>query len=119
MKITPIMEYMKVKTKMDKRGVLGMEDVKAVMLFLLVLAVVAIALFLALTNLNSAGLFTAGSQPANDTSNIINNITSGTTNFFKNVPTIFTILGAVVIITAVILILIAVQRISQSAGGFQ
>jgi hypothetical protein len=119
MKIKPILEYLEAKTKMNHKGVLGMEDVKAVMLFLLVLAVVAIALFLALTNLNSAGLFTAGSQPANDTSNIINNITSGTTSFFKNVPTIFTILGAVVIITAVILILIAVQRISQSAGGFQ
>jgi len=106
--------------KKSRKGVLGMEDVKSTMLFLLVLAVVAIALFLALTNLQSAGLFTTGSQAANDTDSVINNITSGTTNFFKNVPTVFTILGAVVIITAVILILIAVSRINNAAqGGFQ
>lgn len=102
---------------MNKKGVLGMDTVKAVMIFLLTLAVTAIALFLALSNLNSAGLFATGSQSANDTNSIINNVTKGTTDFFKNIPTVFTILGAVVIILAVVLILFAVNRFSGSTGG--
>lgn len=104
----------------SKKGVLGLDDVKSVMLTLLVLAVVAIALFLALVNLQNAGLFTTGSQAANDTNLVINNITRGTTQFFGNVPTIFTVLGAVVIITAVVLIIVAVTRINNAAGtGYQ
>ena len=114
-----INEYMKQsfieKMKKDKRGVLGLETVGSVIITLLVLAVISIAVFLALDSLNTAGLFTAGSQSANDTTNLINNITSGTTDFFSNIPTVMTILGAVVIILAVVLIILAVGRISGGA----
>lgn len=110
-----IKQYLK-DLKKDNQAVLGMQDVKQVMLFLLTLGVVAIALFLALSNLQSANLFGVGSQSANNTNLIINNITGGTTSFFGNVPTIFTVLGAVVIITAVVLIIIAVTRINSASG---
>ncbi len=99
----------------DKKGVLGLETVGSVIITLLVLAVIAIAVFLALDSLNTANLFTAGSQSANDTTNLINNITSGTTAFFANIPTVMVILGAVVIILAVVLIILAVGRISGGA----
>ena len=72
---------------------------------------------MALVSLQDSNLFTAGSQAANDTDIIINNITTGTTNFFGNIPTVFTILGAVVIILAVTLILFAVNRFSQGSGA--
>lgn len=101
----------------DKSAVLGLDTVQAVIVTLLVLAVVAIAVFLALVSLQGAGLFTAGSQAANDTDNIINNITSGTTDFFENIPTVMTILGAVVIILAVVLIIVAVGRIRAGADN--
>lgn len=109
MKLSPI--------KKDKRGVLGFETAKEVILTLLVLAVMVIAVFLALTTLNNAGIFTAGSQSANDTNMVINNITTGTVKFFGYIPTIFTILAIVVIILAIALILFAVNRFGGREGG--
>lgn len=102
---------------LQKKGVLGLDTARDVMIFLLSLAVVAIACFLALVSLQNSNLFTTGSAAANNTNFIINNITSGTTNFFTNIPTVFTILGAVVIILAVSLILVAVGRFGASANG--
>ncbi len=108
-------ELAKLRMK-NRRGVLGLDTVRDVMIFLLVLAVITIAVFLALVSLQDANLFTPGSQADNDTTNIINNITTGATDFFVNIPTVFTILGAVVIILAVTLILFAVARFSQGSG---
>ncbi len=109
--------FQKAKFDIGKRGVLGLDTVRDVLIFLLTLAVIAIAVFLALTSLQDASLFTAGSQTAADVNSIIGNITSGTVGFFSNIPTVFTILGAVVIILAVTLILFAVNRFSQGTGG--
>ena len=102
--------------KMNRKGVLGLETVIVVIISLLSLAVTAIAIFLALTSLQDANLFTTGSQSANDTDQLIVNITSGTTDFFANIPTIMAILGAVVIILAVVLIILAVSRIRSGAN---
>ena len=113
------MEYSKLKkiVSMNKRGVLGMDTVAEVIVFLLTLAVTAIAVFLAMVSLQNANLFTAGSVSANNTNAVINNVTNGTTSFFGNIPTIMTILGAVVIILAVTLILFAVSKFSGGAQG--
>jgi len=92
----------------NRKGMLGLDAVGGVIQWCLFLAVLAIAAFLALSNLNSAGLFTAGSQDANDTAILISNTTSGITLFFAKIPTIFTILGAVVIVLGVVLIIRAV-----------
>lgn len=91
--------------------------VGAVILALLTIAVIAIAVFLALTSLQNAGIFTAGSQADNDTDNIINNITKGTTNFFTQIPTIMTILGVVALIGAVVLIIFFVSRMGGQQQG--
>ena len=82
----------------------------------LVIAVITIAVFLALTSLQNANIFTAGSQTANQTNNIINNITVGTTGFFTQIPTIMTILGVVALISAVVLIIFYVTRMGGSGG---
>lgn len=107
---------MKAKARM-KKGVLGMDTVRDVMVFLLTLAVIAIAVILALVSLRDSNIFGAGTAEENQTSNIINNITGGTVDFFENIPTVFTILGAVVIILAVTLILFAVNRFASGAGS--
>ncbi len=44
------------------------------------------------------------------------NITNGTTNFFKNIPTVFVILGAVLIIATIVLIVVIVSRFSNVGG---
>lgn len=61
------------------------------------------------TNVNVSGQFT---YTVNSNSQaVVSNVTSGTTGFFTNIPTVMTILGAVVIILAVVLIIGAVGRI--------
>jgi len=98
----------------NKKGILGLDTVKSVLISLLTLGVIAIAVFLALVSLQNANIFTTGSQAANDTTNIIQNITTGSTNFFKQIPTVFTILGVVVIILVVAIIIVAVSRFGQA-----
>ena len=105
---------------MDKKGVLGLETASEAFKAILVLAVVAIAMFLVLSTLNDANLFAAGSRAANDTTNVINNITTGVaSDFFASIGSVFSILIAVVIILVVVLIFVGIRRIggSEGAGG--
>ena len=101
---------------MNKKGVLGLETVKAVMITFLVLAVIGVAVTLALVSLRDSSIFTSGTQEYNDTSSIVGNITSAQTSFFSNTGTIFAILVVVVIILA-IAIIIAVVSGFGGAGG--
>lgn len=98
-----------------KKGILGLDTVKAVIISLLVLAVIAIAAFLALVSLQNANIFTTGSQAANQTNNIVGNITTGTGNFFSQIPTIMTLLSVVVLILIIAIVIVAVTRFQQ--GG--
>lgn len=96
----------------DKRGILGLDTVKAVILALLTLAVIAIAVFLALTSLQNSNIFTASSVSANNTNSLIGNITYGTTQFFTNIPTFMTLLGVVVLILIIAIVIVAVSKFS-------
>lgn len=55
-------------------------------------------------------------QTGEDVDAIANNITGGATQFFEQIPTVFSILGAVVIILSIILILVAVGRLTDSTN---
>lgn len=103
--------------KKDKRGVMGLDTVEAVIGSLLVLTIFAFAAIIAWGNLVGNTGLTAGSIADNATTNILNNATKATANFFQQMPTVFTILGIVVLILAVILIVVAVQRIRSPTGG--
>ena len=105
------------KSLMNRKGVLGLDTVKAVIIALLTLSVIAIASFLALTSLQNANIFVSGTTAANQTALIINNVTTGTTNFFANVPTFFTLLGVVVLILIIAIVIVAVTRFSP--GGMR
>jgi len=98
------------KIKSDKKGVLGLDTVRAVMIGFLVLAVIGVAIILALVSLRDSSIFTSGSQEQNDTTNIVNNITDALVDFFSNTTTIFAILVVVVIILAITIIILAVSR---------
>lgn len=107
------MEYKPLK--LNKRGVIGLDMVKSVIISLMVLAVLAVAAVLALVSLRDTSLFTASSLEYNQTSNLISNVTTGTTSFFTHTSTIFTILGAVVIILVVAVIIAVVSRFGGAA----
>ena len=101
-----------------KQGVLGLDTAKAVMVWFLVLAVLAIAIILALVSLRDSGIFTTGSQEDNDTKSIVGNITGALTNdFFDQTGTIFAIIIVVVIIMAISIIIAVVTRFTAGGGG--
>ncbi len=103
--------------KKNKRGQIGLDTVKTVMITFLILAVVFIAIILALVSLRDSSIFSDGSQEQNDTTNIVGNITSAGTSFFSNTGTIFSILVVVVIILAISIIIMAVQRFGGQSGS--
>lgn len=55
---------------MNKKGALGLETAKQVMVWFLILAVLAVAIILALVSLRDSGIFTSGSQEDNDTTTL-------------------------------------------------
>jgi len=101
----------------NKRGVLGLETVKAVMITFLTLAVIGIAITLALVSLRDSNIFTVGSPEATDTNYTISNITAAQTEFFSNTGTIFSILIVVVIILAISIVIAVVSRFGSGGGG--
>lgn len=103
-------------TSMNKKGVLGLDTAKAVIISLLVLAVLAIAVFLALVSLRDSGIFTANGADYNNTVKIINYTIDGTQNFFKQVPTFMTLLAVVVLILIIAIVIVAVSRF-QGGGS--
>jgi NADH:ubiquinone oxidoreductase subunit 6 (subunit J) len=107
---------MKFKFLKDKKGILGLDTVKEVIIGLLILAVIFIASTLALTSLQSSNIFTSGSQSYNQTTNVINNVTQGGTQFFSQVPTFFVLLGVVVLILIIAIVIVAVSRFQSGRG---
>ncbi len=102
--------------KINKKGILGLDTVKTVIVTLLVLAVTSIAVILALVSINDSNIFTANSQAANDSTFIVNNVTSGVTEFFSQVPTFMTLLGVVVLILIIAIVIVAVGRFEGGGG---
>jgi lipoprotein signal peptidase len=103
--------------KMNKRGQVGLDTAKTVMLTLLTIGVIAFAIIIALANLNTSNATTAGSLERNQTTNIFNNITSGTASFFSNAGTWFSLLAVVVIILIISIVIFAVNRFGGGRGG--
>ena len=100
----------------DKRGVLGLETTKQVMLALLIMAVIGVSTILALTSLANSSIFTAGSAGQNSTNAITANLSGGIQSFFGSSGTIFSILVVVVIILAIAIIIAAVSRFGGAGG---
>ena len=94
----------------DKKGVLGLETTKQVMLALLIMAVIGVSTILALTSLQNSSIFTTNSAGYNATGSITANVSNGITAFFGASGTIFSILVVVVIILAIAIIIAAVSR---------
>lgn len=106
-----------IQRKMNKKGQVGLDTAKAVMLTLLTIGVIAFAIIIALASLKNSGSLTAGSTEKNQTDNILNNITAGTASFFSNTTTWFALLSVVVIILIIAIVIFAVNRFGGQQGG--
>ena len=103
--------------KMDKRGQLGLDTVKSVMISFLVLAVISIAVVLALVSLRDSNIFAGDPSTEQSVNDTIANVTSGVTGFFDDTGTIFAILIVVVIILAISIIIGVVSRFGGGCRG--
>lgn len=110
MKLSPLMP----KTK---KGQLGFDVVRNVMVATLIIVVIFIAVILAAVSLRDSGIFTAGGRDANQTTAIVNNVTDAGASFFGNMGTIFSILVVVVIILAIAIVIRVVGGFGRSGGN--
>lgn len=62
------------------------------------------------TNVSFTYTYAYLGKASTQTTSLINNLTSGTTDFFSNASTFFTLLGVVVILLIIVLVLIAIRR---------
>jgi len=102
----------------DRRGSSldsGMKTVTKFFVAILSLGVLAFALIIVLGNLEDSSGFSTGSVNANRTADTLANITAGTTAFFTNAGTWFTLLSIVIIIAIVVLVIVFVRK--STAGG--
>ena len=105
------------KLKKDKRGVMGLETVKEFMLILLVLAVIGFAIVIALATLDSTNVLTTDSYADNQTTNILQNVSSGVSDFFDDTGTWLTLLSVVVIILIIAVVILAVNKFGGGSRG--
>jgi hypothetical protein len=105
------------KLSINKKGQVGLDLTKKVMVSLMVLAVTAIAVILALVSLDDSGIFTAGSTADTQSGYIVGNVTTAAADFFSNAGTFFSIIVAVVIILLVAIILAVVSRFGSSSSS--
>lgn len=110
-------QMLQAQEKMGKRGQVGLDTAKSVMLTLLVIGVIAFAIIIALASLNNSNATSAGSLERNQSTAIFNNISTGTANFFSNTGTWFSLLAIVVIILIIAIVIFAVNRFGGSSRG--
>ncbi len=103
--------------KINKTGQVGLDTARQVMLTLMVIGVIAFAIIVALASLNNSNALTSGTLEANQTTQILNNITGGTAGFFSNTATWFSLLSIVVIILIISIVIFAVNRFGGNRNG--
>ena len=110
------LQKLKIK-KMNNRGVVGMTTAKKVLLAVMVMAILGFVAIIVLNELDEANPAAAGSLAANQSTNIINNVTGGIDTFFSNANTWFALLAIVILILIVVIVMKSVQGVDKGGGG--
>lgn len=105
--------------KKSKKGQGTISLVIATVVAFLVFVVTVIAVLLAAGTLNSSGIFKASTAGANTTTTLIGNTTQGIAQFGSNIPTVFTVLGVLLIVGVIVLLIVLIKRAqgSMSSGS--
>lgn len=98
---------------MNKKGQVGLMEVKSVIITLLVILVLGFAALITVTQLKNSGVFTAGSQEDNDTKDMVNNYTVGIKSFFSYLPTIMVMFGVLVLVGVVVLLIVYITKATR------
>lgn len=104
------------KLKMNKKGQ-TIQLISGTVIAFLVLIFVIFAVLYGVSTLNPASFFTASSAEANATSQLTGNLTTGVASFGARIPTVLTILGVVLALSAIVLLIFFVRRMQGAGGG--
>lgn len=100
---------------LNKKGQ-TIELIGGTVLGFMVLIFVIFAVLYGISALNPSSFFTSGSASYNATANLQNNLTDGVgTGFAAKIPTVFTVLAVVLVLSAIAVLIIYVRR--MGGGG--
>jgi len=101
------------KLRKDKKGVFGLTAVQAFFATILGIALLAYVIVIIMGTLQSANIVATNSLAANQTNQILGNVSTGVTGFFSSINPVYAILAVLVII----LVLVVLVRVVQSPSG--
>jgi uncharacterized membrane protein len=104
------------KSLMSKKGVVGLDVARSVILMLLGIGVLAFIVIIVMANLSASNVVPAGSLGANQSTAIFANISGGVSTFFGNTGVWFNLLGVVVIVAIAALVLYFVGAFGGKKG---
>jgi len=83
----------------------------------LVLVLTIMAVLFGISALKPSTFFGSGTAEANATQTLTQNLTTGVAQFGGYIPTVFTVLGVVLAISAVVVLILYVRRIQVGGSG--
>lgn len=102
---------------MSKRGLGTLELVGSTTIGFLVLIFLIFAVLYGISALNPSSFFSAGSASANATTGLQQNLTVGVGNFGGYIPTVLTVLGVVLVLSAIVILILYVRRMQMGSGS--
>ena len=100
----------------SKRGQI-INTVTGVIMGLFILILLAFAIFLGISSLNPGSFFAGGTPSHNAINGSIDNLTTGFAQFTEQIPTVFTVLGVVLVLGALAILILIVVRFRSTAGA--
>ena len=100
----------------DKLAVFGLTSVQQFFAIILGVALLAYVIVVIMATLNSSSILAAGSIGANQTTQILSNVSTGITGFFSAINPVYAIL-AILVIILVLVVLVRVVTGGTSGGG--
>lgn len=101
---------------MAKRGQV-IDLVSGTILGVLGLVLIIFVVLFALSALNPASFFSAGSASANATTNLQNNVTYGVGQFGQYIPTVMLVLGVVFVLSGLLVLVLYIRRMQIGGQG--
>lgn len=101
--------------KINKKGQ-TLDLIGGTVVSFMVLIFIIFAVLFGISALNPTSFFTAGSNEANSTSQLQANLTTGVGQFGKYIPTVFLVLGVVLVMSAIVILILYIRR-TQGATG--
>lgn len=94
-----------------------MNIVTGTVLALMVFIFMVFAVLFGISALNPSAFFTVGSASANATQKLIDNTTTGISNFSEYLPKVFLVLAVVLVLSAIVLLILYVRRMQGGQSG--